>query len=48
MIRDGEELPVSFYAGQTQGAEKSHSATELEAPGIVCAVEHFSHYLYAR
>ena len=48
VIRDGQELLVSFYARQTQGAEKSYSANELEALGIVCAVEHFSHYLYTR
>ena len=44
VIRDGEKLPVSFYAKLTRGAGKSYSATELEALGIVCAVEHFSHY----
>ena len=47
VIRNGEALLVSFYARQTRGAEKSYSATELESLGIVGAVEHFSHYLYA-
>ena len=48
VIRNGEELPVAFFARQLRGAEKNYSATELEALGVVCGVEHFDHYLYDR
>ena len=48
MIRNGKEMPVAFYARQTRGAERNYSATELEALGVVAAVEHFAHYLCDR
>ena len=31
VIRNGEELPVSFFSRQLRGAESRYSATELEA-----------------
>ena len=48
VIKDGEELLVSYFARQTRDAEGNYSATELEALGLVAAVEHFAHYLYGR
>ena len=46
VIRNGEELPVSFFSRQLRGAESRYSATELEALGLVEAVRHWLHFLY--
>jgi len=44
VIRD-EECPVAFYSRQLRKPERCYSATELEALAVVCAVEHFAHFL---
>ena len=43
-----EEVPVAFYSRQTKNAERSYSATELEALALLCNIEHFSHYLFGK
>ena len=34
MVKDGKELPISFYSRLLSGAEKGYSATELEGFAI--------------
>ena len=48
VFRANEEMPMEFYTRQLRKAELNYSATELEAPAVTRAVEHFSHYLYGR
>ena len=48
ILREEVEFLVSFYARQTRGSEKNCSATELEALGVMCAIEHSAHYLFGR
>jgi len=46
VIREGEKIPVAFYSRQLRRPELNYSATELEALAVVCAVNHFTHFLY--
>ena len=46
VIRDGVEYLVAFYSRQLRGPEHRYSATEIEALAVVCAVEHFAHFLF--
>ena len=48
IVRIQEKLPVAYFARQLRKAEKSYSATELEAHAVVKSVKHFSLYLYGR
>ena len=48
VIRDGEELPVSFFSKKQKPAESRYSAAELECLAIIRAVEHFAIYLTGR
>ena len=48
ILRKEEEVPVAFYSRQTKNAERSYSATELEALALLCTIEHFSHYLFGK
>ena len=48
IIRDGEELPVSFFPNKLKPAETHYSATELECLAIIRAVEHFTVYFTGR
>ena len=48
VIRDGEELPVSFFSKKLKPAETRYSATELECQAIIRGVEHFAVYLTGR
>ena len=42
IIRDGDELPVSFFSKKLKPAETRYSATKLECLAIIRAVEHFA------
>ena len=48
VIRDGEELPVSFYSKKLKPKETRYSARELECLAIIRALEHFALYLTGR
>ncbi len=48
VIREGEELPVSFFSRQLRPCEKNYSVTELESFAIVAAIKHFDHLVYGR
>ena len=48
VVREGKELPVSFYSKQLSGAQRRYSATELEGLAIYLAIEHFAPLLYGQ
>ena len=48
VIREGKEYPVCFFSRQLRGTEKNYSAMEIEALGVVEAVEHWAHFLYGQ
>ncbi len=48
VIRDGEELPVSFFSKKLKPAETRYSATELECLAIIRAMEYLAVYFTSR
>ena len=48
ILRNEEEVSVAFYSRQTKNAERSYSATELEALALLCTIQHFSHYIFGK
>lgn len=44
--KDGVTRPLSYASRTRQPHQKNHSATELEALGVVWAVKHYRPYLY--
>ena len=47
-IQNGVELPVAFASRRLTPAERSYSASELEALACIWSCEHWHYYLYGR
>jgi hypothetical protein len=47
-VQDGVEKPVAYASRQTNRAERSYAASELEMLALVWATKHFRCYLYGR
>ena len=45
VLRDGGELPVTFFSRQLRPPETNYSATDLEGLAVVESVLHFEVYL---